>query len=313
MPLSQKVFTCAEAAKKSDYDYQTLIIGKFHLGDFWVKRGMNPNGDDNPASHPGMHGFDYFHATEGNCATTTPNCGCPAFLKNDAVVADKCDLGHYKNGFMQNPWCKTYWYGNATSPIGVTNISYIVGEDYNGDARDRRDTYYMMSVFQHYLDNILDLSKPIFVFLWIHSPHIEFISTNNYQVGCFNGTYCDLSRMAVNQTNFTDSEVDYYGTIADVDDQIGRLRQMLRDYDIADNTWLYYTSDNGPHDAKSSGGLRGKKNDLFEGGIRVPTIMEWPSVIPNGSYNVSYPIYTSDFLPTVMEIMTDVLLLLQQT
>eukprot|EP01084_Bolivina_argentea_P286199 490938_1 len=306
MPLSDRVFTCAEAAKKSIYEYQTLIIGKFHLGDFWVKKGLNPDGDDNKASHPGMHGFDYFHVTEGNCATTTPNCGCPAFLTNGSyglIQEQKCVLGHEKQGFMDKPWCKTYWYNNESSEIGVTNISYIVGEDYKGNYKDRRDTHYIMSVFKDYLDNKLDLNKPIFVFLWIHSPHIEYISTENYQIGCQNGTYCDLNRRNVNKSNFTLEELDYYGTIADIDDQIGRLRQMLRDYNIADNTWLYYTSDNGPFALGSSGGMRGKKDDMFEGGIRVPTIMEWPAVIPNGSYNISYPIYTSDFLPTVMEIL----------
>eukprot|EP01083_Nonionella_stella_P138095 420230_1 len=306
MPLSQRVFTAAKAVKKSNYDYQTLLIGKWHLGDFWFKDALNPHGQTNPASHPGMHGFDYWHATEGNAATTTPNCGCPAFLIDGEVQWDKCVFGHEVNKFINKPWCKTYWYPDANATNGVRNISYIVGEDYNGDMQDRRDTYYMMSIFEEYLRDVLDLSKPLFVLLWIHSPHIEYISTENYQKGCLNGTYCDLSRgFQGNKTNFTAAELDYYGTIADVDDQIGRLRQLLREYDIADNTWLYYTSDNGPqaNTPGVTGGLRGRKNYLFEGGIRVPTIMEWPAIIPNGSYNISYPIYTSDFLPTVMDIL----------
>lgn len=303
-PLSPSLFTVADAVKKSGFGYQTLFIGKWHLGDFWQKTGLNDWGQDTAPSNPSMLGFDHWHATEGKVATATGNCGCPAFQIDGEVQMQNCEMGHYEEEeealeFESDPWCGTYWFPDDTTSTGVNNISYIVGEDFNGDIEDRRDSHYMMSVLEQYLNDTLDLDQPMLILLWMHSPHIEFIATEHFREGCSDGTYCDLSR----EDPITDSEtLDYYGTIADFDDQMGRLRQMLRDFGISENTFLYFTSDNGPQ-VGNTGGLRGKKGNYFEGGIRVPTIIEWPAVIPSGSHNISYPIYTPDFLPTVMDLL----------
>ena len=71
---------------------------------------------------------------------------------------------------------------------------------------------------------------------------------------------------------------------------------------------LWYCSDNGPEgktarsgrNCGSTGGLRGRKRSLFEGGIRVPGILEWPSRIKPGR-STSIPCSTSDYVPTVAE------------
>src|SRR5690606_5734696 len=71
----------------------------------------------------------------------------------------------------------------------------------------------------------------------------------------------------------------FYGEITAMDRAIGKLRNELRQLNIADNTLLWYKSDNGAIPVGSTGGLSGKKSDLEEGGIRVPSIMEWPARI----------------------------------
>jgi arylsulfatase A-like enzyme len=67
---------------------------------------------------------------------------------------------------------------------------------------------------------------------------------------------------------------------------------------------IAFCSDNGPEgDATapgSAGPFRGRKRDLFEGGIRVPGLMEWPAVIEPGSVS-DFPAVTSDYLPTILE------------
>ncbi|MCK5104227.1 MAG: sulfatase-like hydrolase/transferase, partial [Cyclobacteriaceae bacterium] len=66
----------------------------------------------------------------------------------------------------------------------------------------------------------------------------------------------------------------------------------------------WFCSDNGPsyiHDYNSSGGLRGKKAELYEGGIRVPAILEWPERFEGGQVS-NYPSSTSDFLPTILAV-----------
>jgi len=72
---------------------------------------------------------------------------------------------------------------------------------------------------------------------------------------------------------------------------MGRLFAKLKELELDDNTLVVFTSDNGPHQEgghkadffKSSGPLRGKKRDLYEGGIRSPTIVRWPGHVAANS------------------------------
>ena len=94
-----------------------------------------------------------------------------------------------------------------------------------------------------------------------------------------------------------------------MDKQVGRLRNKLKDLGIADNTLVFYTSDNGPEGSSPLGrtqgltnGLKGRKRSLYEGGIRVPGIIEWPSKINPGTL-VKVPCFTSDYFPTIAHIL----------
>ncbi|MFT5493672.1 MAG: arylsulfatase A [Limisphaerales bacterium] len=90
---------------------------------------------------------------------------------------------------------------------------------------------------------------------------------------------------------------------------MGRLMELLRELKIDDNTLVIFTSDNGPHSEgghqheyfNANGPLRGYKRDLYEGGIRVPTIAWWPGNIARGSKS-DEPLAFYDFLPTACEL-----------
>ena len=112
-------------------------------------------------------------------------------------------------------------------------------------------------------------------------------------------------------------EVDrhYAACIMHLDDAVGRLIQALERTGKRDNTLLVFTSDNGgstsenndrkyPADAYPPGSLpgdnrpwRGKKGDLYEGGIRVPTVLSWPGVLTTGKFEE--PMHISDWMPTL--------------
>lgn len=94
-----------------------------------------------------------------------------------------------------------------------------------------------------------------------------------------------------------------------VDQDVGRILDRLHSLGIDDETVVFFTSDNGPHSEggsnasyfQSSGPLRGKKRDLYEGGIRVPMIVRWPGRIEAGAVS-DYPWGFWDVFPTCAEI-----------
>ena len=98
----------------------------------------------------------------------------------------------------------------------------------------------------------------------------------------------------------------YAAMIAELDDHVGRVLATLEKSGIADRTLVLFTSDNGPAgsggvDAEffaSTGGLRGRKGSVYEGGLRVPFIARLPGVIPAEAV-CDVPAYFADVFPTL--------------
>ena len=100
--------------------------------------------------------------------------------------------------------------------------------------------------------------------------------------------------------------------ISAVDDGVGQVVDELRRNGLLDNTIIYFQSDNGPsresrnfmdgrpdpYYGGSSGGFKGHKFSLFEGGIRVPGLISWPAVIPGGQV-IDTPVVAMDIFPTL--------------
>lgn len=131
--------------------------------------------------------------------------------------------------------------------------------------------------------------QPIFAVMWFPSPHDPQEEIPQNQPGA--------------TTLYNDEETKkpgYFREITLLDQQIGKLRQSLRDLGIAENTLLFYCSDNGGLVAESSGG-RAKKGSIYEGGLRVPAVMEWPAKYPQPK-TIATPAFTSDLYPTLVAI-----------
>lgn len=92
----------------------------------------------------------------------------------------------------------------------------------------------------------------------------------------------------------------YADVIRELDFSIGRVFEKLRQLGIDNDTFVIFTSDNGPWYGGSTGGLRGMKSKTWEGGLRVPMIARWPGKIPAGLVNDS-PAGTIDVLPTILK------------
>jgi len=93
----------------------------------------------------------------------------------------------------------------------------------------------------------------------------------------------------------------------EIDWSVGRILEMLKRFDIDENTWVIYTSDNGPwlpfgtHAGKATP-LREGKGTVFEGGMRMPCIMRWPTRIPSGQVCGEIT-STIDLLPTIAKLV----------
>jgi arylsulfatase A-like enzyme len=140
-----------------------------------------------------------------------------------------------------------------------------------------------------FLDRNRSSGRPMFAVIWYGTPHSPF------KAGA-------ADKIAFDGLNEASS--NHYGELVAMDRSIGTLRRKLRDLGLAQNTLVVFCSDNGGLPAiapETVGGLRGFKGSVFEGGIRVPGIIEWPAVIQPRVTN--YPACAMDLFPTVADIV----------
>ncbi len=98
------------------------------------------------------------------------------------------------------------------------------------------------------------------------------------------------------------SRAGLYGDVIEcIDDQIGRILEYLDTSGLAENTLVIVSSDNGPWYQGSVRGQRGRKFDVYEGGVRVPFIARWPRRIPPGSHRDQL-MSQIDILPTLTNL-----------
>ena len=91
----------------------------------------------------------------------------------------------------------------------------------------------------------------------------------------------------------------YAAMVTRLDMQVGRVLDKLDQLGIADNTIVVFTSDNGGERFADNWPFRGMKSELLEGGIRVPTLVRWPTVVASGSTS-NQPVMSMDWSPTLL-------------
>lgn len=134
-------------------------------------------------------------------------------------------------------------------------------------------------------------NKPFFTVIWYGSPHNPFYASEE---DCK-----DFSSLPENGAK-------HHGEIVAMDRSLGTLRKELKNLGLSENTLVWFNSDNGGLKTKevgmdSVGGLRGNKGTLYEGGLRVPCVIEWPKAI--APRVTKYPASTMDIMPTILDIL----------
>ena len=135
-----------------------------------------------------------------------------------------------------------------------------------------------------FIDAQRDTDKPFFAVVWFGSPHGP-----HRAVAADKAHYEDQGKNA-----------DWLGEITGLDRAVGKIRAALRKRSIHQNTLVWYCSDNGGLKTQSSGG-RAKKGSIYEGGLRVPGIIEWPARIKDPNIT-RFPANTADIYPTLLQI-----------
>jgi arylsulfatase A-like enzyme len=270
-PLPAREITLAEAVKSAGY--AAGHFGKWHLGG--LSRLINQSefpGGPTPYSPPWENGFDVCFSTESMMPTYNPYYHVGGDFGTDDyryIQTEPVEYGQVAGGYK---WKDYYWTGPgqfADSTLNGCDSRLIT---------DRAISF----IQEQYQKNV-----PFLCMVWFHAPHTPVVAGNAYRA-MYPGQ--DMQSQ------------HWYGAISAMDEQVGRLRDVLRALGIAEETLLWFMSDNGPsymHDYNSAGGLRGKKAELYEGGIRVPSILEWPGKIPAAATS-DLPVSTSDIYPTVL-------------
>jgi len=190
-----------------------------------------------------------------------------------AILADD-PLSPGKMGFDE--WVSADNFFDLNPVLGRNGVA----EKFHGDSSDVTTDEALKFIRKQATSN-----KPFLTVVWFGSPHSPHIA-----LPADKAVYRALS----------ESDQNYYGEIVAVDRSVGRIRSTLRELKVADNTLVWYNSDNGgARGPNSTGNLRGGKGSVWEGGVRVPGIVEWPARITKPII-CDAPCCTVDIYPTVL-------------
>ncbi len=253
-----------------DHGYTTAVFGKWHLGLEWAHRGPKPEDVDftQPVGGgPIAHGFDRFFGLSASLDMPPY-----VWIQNDRVTmmpSGTVGDSPAPKLFRAGPIAPDFKMEAVQPRLTEKAIAYLAER---GAARD---------------------GKPFFLYLPLAAPHTPILPTREFDGKTRATTYGDF--------------------VTQVDADVGRILAALEASGLAKNTLVIFTSDNGfapaaglpehlaiHHDP--SGGYRGYKSDLFEGGHRIPFIARWPGVTPAGRRE-SAPIEQLDLFATCAELL----------
>jgi arylsulfatase A-like enzyme len=246
-----------------DKGYATMAIGKWDMA-----------GHNRPPERfmPTGRGFDGFFGLPGGIGNYYPKA--PHKAPDDAWHIDKSNPP-VMGGMIHTQWGNNYI--QQVKRYDPETEKYI----------DVNEPQYLTEAFTReaiqYIDKQADASQPFFLYLAYNATHVPLQAPDRY---------------VEKYKNITNPRDRIYAAMVDaLDDNVGKVLKELDDKGLKNNTMVLFISDNGP-EAGKSGGLRGGKYNVFEGGIHMPYTIQWPAVYPRNS-NFDKLVTTMDVLPTI--------------
>jgi arylsulfatase A-like enzyme len=230
--------------------------------------------------------------------TNVPNHG--HYMRPDELtIAEQLGKSGYVTGHFGKWHIGSVQPNSPTSPGGagfdewLSGLNFFDNDPYlsrNGKYQRIKGagTVISMDATLDFLSKHNGGDKPMFTVTWFPSPHNPHMEVPQ-----------GVKNAATLYKNQKTKLPGYFREITLMDQQVGRLRKHLRKLGIEKDTLLFYCSDNGGLVTESSGG-RAKKGSIYEGGLRVPAILEWPGRFATGEIDV--PAFTSDLYPTLLTV-----------
>jgi arylsulfatase A len=277
-PLPASEFTMAEAFQKGGY--ATGAFGKWGLG------GPMSEG------HPLNQGFDRFF---GYLCQRQAHNHFPAYLWSDQFVYTL--EGNPQRGIFGSRFDSSR-FPKPGEPIPARFFDQFKGRQYGPDVIEDKAVEWLKQ----------KRDKPFFLYFSIALPHTALQApeelVSQFPREWDKSPYIGGSGYLPNER----PRATYAAMLKKIDDSMGRIRQTLKEIGADRNTIIVFTSDNGTTFLKqvdaeffgSTAGLRGKKMDLYEGGIRVPLLIHRPGVWEGGSESDRFW-YGPDLMPTLID------------
>lgn len=256
--------------------YHTACVGKYGLG--------KPLPDDDP----NRKGFDHFF---GYVGTSHAHNFYPEFLIRNGAKVD------YPNVIIGGSGKDAGDYQSGRTGTGVATA----------DGRKVWAPRLFSDEVQRYLEQRAQAkAQPFFLYYALNIPHTNNEAKADSPLG--HGMECpDYGEFA--SKDWPAAEKGFASFIRFLDDETGRIMAKLKALGIAENTLVLFSSDNGPHEEgghksdffDSNGAFRGKKRDMYDGGVRVPLIAWWPGTVKAGIVSEHVGGF-QDLLPTAAEL-----------
>ena len=229
----------------------------------------------------------------------TTEIALPKLLR--AAGYDTCHVGKWHlNGMFNSPEqpqpdAHGYDWWLATQNNAAPSHAFPANFVRNGTAIGKVDDYsapFIAKEAETWLREKRDAEKPFFLAIWTHEPHYPIASAERYE--------------KLHAGIADPEERTYRANVTQLDDAFGTVMKALAEQGVADNTLVFFTSDNGPEGAGDkgpgrglAGNLRGRKRSMYEGGHRVPGIVRWPGKIESGAVS-DLTVIGRDFFPTAL-------------
>jgi len=202
----------------------------------------------------------------------------------------KWHLGHSNVKYHPLNRGFTYYYGCYNGAIDYFTHVREGELDWHRNHRPAREEGYTTTLLTNEVVKFIDGSptdEPFFVYVPYNAPHAPLEAPQEY---------------IDKYPNLAGKRRTYAAMVAALDEGVGKILAALADKGVADNTFVWFISDNGGGIGSDNAPLRGRKATVFEGGIRVPAAAYWPKGGVTGGRKVSAVMGLIDVMPTVMRL-----------